>query len=192
MMTIALGRLGMGPVGAFKLDIGPETPTYYVLIPATDAASAGSPAPLGFIVTGMGGPYLQHVLFDLGLSGLFPVLQMGMSYPVDVEMVKEFSATCRNMIVIEERRSFLERNIRDGLFHVLPQQEATEICSRLFGKMFPDNKEGIPESRGLNFSVLAQRIIPLIQSTTEIDPQRAIVGGDEPPSPGEQAAAGSV
>jgi NIPSNAP len=31
----ALGRLGMGPVGAFKLDIGPETPTFYLLIPST-------------------------------------------------------------------------------------------------------------------------------------------------------------
>lgn len=30
----ALARRGMGPVGAFKLDIGPETPTYYVLIPS--------------------------------------------------------------------------------------------------------------------------------------------------------------
>jgi hypothetical protein len=30
----ALNRLEMGPVGAFKLDIGPETPTYYVLIPS--------------------------------------------------------------------------------------------------------------------------------------------------------------
>jgi hypothetical protein len=29
----AVTRLGMGPIGAFKLDIGPETPTYYVLIP---------------------------------------------------------------------------------------------------------------------------------------------------------------
>ena len=29
----ALARLGMGPVGAFRLDFGPETPTYYVLIP---------------------------------------------------------------------------------------------------------------------------------------------------------------
>jgi hypothetical protein len=35
----ALGRLGMGPVGAFKLDVGPGTPTYYVLIPSTDAAA---------------------------------------------------------------------------------------------------------------------------------------------------------
>lgn len=31
----ALGRWGMGPVGAFKLDIGPETPTFYLLIPST-------------------------------------------------------------------------------------------------------------------------------------------------------------
>jgi NIPSNAP len=30
-----LNRMEIGPVGAFKLDIGPETPTYYVLIPAT-------------------------------------------------------------------------------------------------------------------------------------------------------------
>lgn len=33
----ALNRLGMAPVGAFKMDIGPETPTYYVLIPAMSA-----------------------------------------------------------------------------------------------------------------------------------------------------------
>ncbi|MCU1253052.1 MAG: hypothetical protein JWQ49_6081 [Edaphobacter sp.] len=33
----ALNRLEMAPVGAFKLDIGPETPTYYVLIPSSSA-----------------------------------------------------------------------------------------------------------------------------------------------------------
>jgi hypothetical protein len=37
VLTPALTRLSMGPVGAFKLDIGPETPTYYVLIPSTSA-----------------------------------------------------------------------------------------------------------------------------------------------------------
>ena len=31
----ALNRLGLSPVGAFKLDIGPETPTFYLLIPGT-------------------------------------------------------------------------------------------------------------------------------------------------------------
>jgi hypothetical protein len=44
----ALNRLEMAPVGAFKLDIGPETPTYYVLIPAASAeALIGLDARLG-------------------------------------------------------------------------------------------------------------------------------------------------
>jgi NIPSNAP len=30
----ALNRMAMAPIGAFRLDIGPETPTYYLLIPA--------------------------------------------------------------------------------------------------------------------------------------------------------------
>jgi hypothetical protein len=33
----ALQRLGLGPVGALKLDIGQETPAYYVLIPGPSA-----------------------------------------------------------------------------------------------------------------------------------------------------------
>ena len=33
----ALNRLEMGPVGAFKLDIGPETPSYYALIRSSSA-----------------------------------------------------------------------------------------------------------------------------------------------------------
>src|ERR1700684_1941296 len=31
----ALNRMAITPVGAFKLDVGPETPAYYLLIPAT-------------------------------------------------------------------------------------------------------------------------------------------------------------
>lgn len=31
----ALTRMGLGPIGAFRVDIGPETPTYYVLIPGS-------------------------------------------------------------------------------------------------------------------------------------------------------------
>jgi len=34
----ALRRMGLGPVGAFRLDIGPETPAYYLLVPGGDIA----------------------------------------------------------------------------------------------------------------------------------------------------------
>jgi hypothetical protein len=37
----ALAKRG-GPVGAFRLDIGPETPTFYVLIPTHEPAMAGA------------------------------------------------------------------------------------------------------------------------------------------------------
>ena len=30
----ALTRMGMGPIGAFRLEMGPETPTFYLLIPS--------------------------------------------------------------------------------------------------------------------------------------------------------------
>ncbi len=143
---------------------------------AADASNGGI-APLGFITTGMGHPYLLHVLSDIGLSGVFPILQMGMSYPADVELVRDFSRLCKNIVVIEERRSFLEKNIRDGIFHALPHEEAADIAGRLFGKRFPGKgseasgelvREGIPETRGLNPSVLAQLLIPLIKATEEL------------------------
>ncbi len=35
----ALGRMGMGPVGAFKLDIGQDTPADYVLIPGPSVSA---------------------------------------------------------------------------------------------------------------------------------------------------------
>ena len=145
-------------------------------------------SPLGFIVTGMAGPYLDQVLADVGLTGVFPVLQMGMSYPADVELVAEFAGLCDRMVVIEERRSFLEKNIRDSLFRLMPDR-AADLSARLFGKAFPARggtgaspvrpdehgqdaratpRPGIPEGRGLNPSLLAQLILPLIQATEEV------------------------
>src|SRR5207244_4604482 len=100
------------------------------------ASLAACPSPLGalgFSTTGMGRPYLEHVLADLGLSGAFPILNMVMSYPVDVHLVAEFSRLCKHMIVIEERRSFLEKNIRDAAFRHLPQEQAAEVTARLYG-----------------------------------------------------------
>jgi indolepyruvate ferredoxin oxidoreductase len=142
-------------------------------------------SPLGFIVTGTGATYLNHVLSDIGLLGHFPILHMGMSYPADVDLVAEFSTLCRTMIVVEERRSFLEKNIRDSAFKFLSHELAVDISSRLFGKKLPARTAGaspaaehgrdahttlagVPDTRGLNPSVLAQILIPLIKATEEI------------------------
>jgi indolepyruvate ferredoxin oxidoreductase len=186
-MTMAKAReLGINRVvGSCQLVVGSEEKKTNQL-PTTNYPLPTSPAPLGFIVTGIAGPYLNHVLSDIGLLGQFPILQMGMSYPVDVELVAEFSKLCKNMVVIEERRSFLEKNIRDAAFKHLSHEAAIDVTSRLFGKVFPSSanaepsgsaagsspaiakRPGIPDTRGLNPSVLAQTLIPLIKSTEEI------------------------
>src|SRR5207237_3706168 len=134
------------------------------------AIGAAGVAPNGFIVTGMAWAFLDHVLAEIVLLGQFSVLRMGMAYPADVELVAEFSKLCKTMIVIEERRSFLEKNIRDGLFHELPPEQATQLSSRLFGKTFPKGLSGIPDTRGLNPSVLAPLLIPLIKATAQVAP----------------------
>ena len=138
------------------------------IIPSTQSDEPAR-SPIGFITTGMGRPYLDHVLADIGLLGHFPILNMGMSYPVDVELMNQFSKLCDRMIVIEERRSFLEKNLRDAAFHQLTHEEAADIANRLFGKKFPNAAaQGIPETRGLNPSILAQLLIPLIKGTQQI------------------------
>ena len=38
----ALNRMAIAPVGTFKLEIGPETPSYYLLIPATSVETLGT------------------------------------------------------------------------------------------------------------------------------------------------------
>ena len=124
-------RAGQGPGSADGAAEGAFTAS------ATASGAAARPAPLGFITTGMGRSYLEHVLSDVGLLGHFPILNMGMPYPVDTQLVAEFSASCDDMIVIEERRSFLEKNIRDRAFQELPHAQAADIVRRLYGKQFP-------------------------------------------------------
>lgn len=146
--------------------VSSSDPNHGLVARATEEKS-----PLGFIVTGMAGPYLQHVLADIGLLGQFPILQMGVSYPADVKLVEEFSRLCDNMVVIEERRSFLEKNIRDTAFQQLPHDVAADIAGRLFGKKFPGDRSGVPDTRGLNASVLAQILIALFKNTEAIPPE---------------------
>ena len=137
------------------------------IVPAT--ASMQKVSPLGFVTTGMARPYLEQVLADLGLSGVFPVCNMGMSYPADAGLLRDFAATCRDMVVIEERRSFLERNLRDALYKAFDRATADGLSARLYGKQFPgDAGDGIPETRGLNPSVLAQLLIPLVKRTRDL------------------------
>ncbi len=116
--------------------------------------------PMGFIAAGHAYAYLQHALTEMGLFGRIPILKLGMHYPVDEVIVTEFARLCRSVYVIEERRNFVERQVLDIL---APLRQAGELAVDLFGKQFPKPHPGIPATRGLNPSVLMERLIPLIK-----------------------------
>ena len=125
------------------------------LVPAT----AQGKAPLGFISSALAYSYLEHALQQLGLTGTFPLLKLGVTYPLDPELIDSFADQVDNVVVVEERRGFLEEQIVQLLARRAMSGKAT---IPVYGKMFPGGREGLPSSRGFNSSVLVELLAPLI------------------------------
>lgn len=117
-------------------------------------------AEIGFVASGLGFCYLEHALAELGVADKVPILKLGVSYPIDAQLVEEFSRQVRSIFVIEERRGFMEEQIADvvGKYN---QLATAANRTNVWGKEFPVGLKGIPASRGLNPSILIERLAPL-------------------------------
>ncbi len=115
---------------------------------------------IGFVTSGLAYSYLEHALLELGLNGKFPILKLGVTFPLDESLVKEFAESVDQMIVIEEKRDFIEAQIA-SLIRQHYQTGALKRFTPIWGKQFPFDLSGIPSTRGLNVSVLIERLGPL-------------------------------
>ena len=116
-------------------------------------------APLGFISSALAYSYLEHALEQLGLTGTFPLLKLGVTYPLDPELIDSFADQVENIVVVEERRGFLEEQI----VQLLARRAMTgKTAIPVYGKMFPGGREGLPSARGFNSSILVELLAPLI------------------------------
>ena len=70
-----------------------------------------APSSIGFISSGLSYCYLEHALSELGLSGRFPILKLGLTYPLDPEPIIELAKNVGAIYVIEEKRGFLEQQV---------------------------------------------------------------------------------
>jgi len=116
---------------------------------------------IGFVASGLGYCYLLDALRELGVADQVPILKLGISYPIDPKLVEEFCGQVRNLFVIEERRDFMEEQLVE-IIHKLNQRD-TSAANRtnVWGKQFPANLPGIPATRGLNTSIIIERLAPL-------------------------------
>ncbi len=118
---------------------------------------------LGFVAAGMGHDYLVHALYELGVLGEFPILKLGMSYPIDPHMIKELASQCKQIVVLEERRSFMEEQIAEIIARDRTEANSPLREVDLFGKKFPHGLPGIPVDSGLTTSRVMELLGPLVE-----------------------------
>ncbi|MBM3278071.1 MAG: 2-oxoacid:acceptor oxidoreductase family protein [Candidatus Handelsmanbacteria bacterium] len=127
---------------------------------------------LGFITSGLAYAYLEHALHLLGLTGAFPILKLGVTYPVDPALVALFAGQVKHLCVVEEKRAFVEPQVAA----ILTQQRQAGHCleTELWGKRFPGEQAGFPETMGLHPSLVVQHLGRLFAALDglPVDPQR--------------------
>jgi len=115
--------------------------------------------PVGFITSGLSYAYLEEVLRLLGLWDRTPVLKLGMTYPLDAEAVYEIANHVEHLVIVEEKRGFLESQVAEILTSLVQSGRIPKAPS-LWGKNFPDGSPGFPSARGLNVSVILEVLGP--------------------------------
>jgi len=119
--------------------------------------------PVGFAASGLAHGYLRQALWEMGLLGEYPILKFGLSYPVDGVLLRELAGQCERIVVVEERRGFLEEQIAEVL---LQARQAGDPAgeTELWGKHMPGDLAGFPTTRGLHPSIVIRILAPLLKS----------------------------
>ncbi len=107
----------------------------------------GSQADIGFVTVGKAHHDLMHALRRLGLER-HPALaayKVALTWPLETEGLRAFAAGKRMLIVVEEKRSFVERQIRDALYN-LPADARPGVI----GKRDLDGAELLPAAGELS------------------------------------------
>jgi indolepyruvate ferredoxin oxidoreductase len=88
-------------------------------------------ATIGLVTVGKAHEDTMHALRRLGLERhpRIAVYKVGMTWPLESEGLREFAHGKRAILVIEEKRGFVESQIRDALYH-LPADDRPEVSGK--------------------------------------------------------------
>jgi len=117
---------------------------------------------LGFVSAGLAYTCLLHALRELRLDGEIPILKLGMTHPIDKNIIREFAAQVDEIYVVEEKRPLLENEIKAFITHGYQNGDIDRYVN-VWGKQFPNGMAGIPVTSGLDASILIQKLIPLFK-----------------------------
>jgi indolepyruvate ferredoxin oxidoreductase len=103
---------------------------------------------VGIITAGKSYTDVQQALSDLGTPAV-AMLKMGLVYPLDEELIRTFAAGLRRIIVIEEKRGFLEQQVKAALQDLGHPVEV--VGKRVF-----------PVAHGMDADLIADRLTGLL------------------------------
>ena len=88
-------------------------------------------APIGLVTVGKAHEDTLHALRMLGLEAhpQIAIYKVALTWPLETEGLRDFARGKRALFVIEEKRPFVEAQIRDALYH-LPADERPEIIGK--------------------------------------------------------------
>ena len=123
--------------------------------------SDGKKHNIGFVAAGISYSYLEQALWELGCDEQFPILKLSVTFPIDPEILEQFSKLADNIVVVEEKGPIIENQIKTILRDMVQDGEITKEPN-VWGKVFPKDEDGFPEESGLTPSTLIEKIGGLI------------------------------
>lgn len=116
-----------------------------------DSISGNTSSDIAIISSGGVFETLKQVLEESGLSEKFALYKAASSYPFNESQLLPFLKTKKNVVVVEEKRGFLEGEIRSLVGkHHLPVE--------VFGKEFGEGVEGFPAFGGLSYEIIYSKL----------------------------------
>ncbi|MAE70309.1 MAG: 2-oxoacid ferredoxin oxidoreductase [Gemmatimonadetes bacterium] len=113
---------------------------------------------LGFVVAGKAYTDLLLALCDIGCSvdrDPLRMLKLGMIYPVEPTIVREFARGLTDIVVIEEKRDFIEKQIKSILYG--------NSNARIWGKQDPEGRTLLPAHGEITPEVLVEKLYSLLR-----------------------------
>jgi len=132
--------------------------------------SGSRQAEIGIVTVGKAHHDLLHALRRLGLEHhpALSIYKIALTWPLETEGMRDFAAGKRLLVVVEEKRSFVERQIRDALYNMPADQRPAIVGKQdLDGApLLPAELELMPE---LVIPALARVLRPLGIEVPELD-----------------------
>src|SRR3989475_904748 len=120
---------------------------------------------IGFVAAGISYSYLEQALWELGCDKQFPLLKLAVTFPIEPEIVEQLAGQVDNIIVVEEKRPFIENQIK-GILRDLMQAGHTKTTPQVYGKAFPD-EDGLPEEGGFTPSMVIEKVGRLVMDMSD-------------------------